>query len=60
MNDVIAKGTAFGALRPYRDGLAVARIAPIRAPLIVAPEVTAALGGPRPAFGALGSPLVIR
>ncbi|MFD1598661.1 ELKS/Rab6-interacting/CAST family protein [Halobellus rarus] len=55
-SDVDFSGIASGLL----DALTVVRIAPIRAPVVAAPEVTAAFGGPRPAFEALDSPLVIR
>ncbi|WP_049986686.1 DUF7856 family protein [Halobellus rufus] len=42
------------------DALAVARIAPIRAPLVLAAGVADALGGPDAAFERLGAPLLIR
>lgn len=41
------------------DALAVVRIAPISAPVVVAAEVLDALGGPKSAFDRLGAPLVI-
>lgn len=42
------------------DALAVVRIAPIRAPLVVDGDVADALGGPDAAGDRLGAPLVIR
>lgn len=42
-----------------RDALAVAAIAPLRAPVVVDVDVVAAFGGPEAAFEGLGAPLVI-
>ena len=42
-----------------RDALAVAVVAPLRAPVVVAPEVVTALGGSDAAFERLDAPLVI-
>ncbi|WP_336024223.1 hypothetical protein [Halobellus salinisoli] len=42
------------------DALAVARLAPIRAPLLVVGDVADALGGPDAAFDRLGAPLILR
>lgn len=42
------------------DALAVTRIAPVRAPVVVASDVAEALGGPDSAFDRLGAPLLIR
>lgn len=41
------------------DALAVASVAPLRAPVVVDPGVTSALGGPDAAFDLLGTPVVI-
>ena len=41
------------------DALAVAAIAPLRAPIVADPDVVAALGGPDAAFEWFGTPLVI-
>jgi hypothetical protein len=43
-----------------RDALAIARIAPLRAPVVATGEVVAALGGVDPAFVYLDAPLVVR
>jgi hypothetical protein len=45
---------------PLRDALAVTKIAPIRAPVVVDPDVVSALGGPEATFERLDAPLVIR
>ncbi|MBB6647458.1 DUF7856 family protein [Halobellus ruber] len=45
---------------PLRDALAVAAVAPIRAPVVVDPDVVSALGGPEATFERLDAPLVIR
>lgn len=42
-----------------RDALAVAVVAPLRAPVVVAPDVVTALGGADAAFERLDAPLVI-
>ena len=42
-----------------RDALAIATTAPLRAPVVVDPEVVAGLGGPDAAFEWLSAPLAI-
>ena len=42
-----------------RDALATAVIAPLRAPVVVAPDIATALGGPDATFERLGVPLVV-
>ncbi|SEF96476.1 DUF7856 family protein [Halobellus limi] len=58
--DVDGDTAVFEATSELLDALAVVRVAPIRAPIVVDPEVAAAFGGPRRAFEALDAPLVIR
>ncbi len=43
----------------FRDALAVAAVAPLRAPVAVDADVVAALGGPDAAFERFDAPLVI-
>jgi hypothetical protein len=59
IGSVLDARPATGPDAGLRDALAVAAVAPLRAPVVVAPDVVTALGGSDAAFERLDVPLVI-